>query len=78
MKKIVILLALLLALASLSGCISGIEKFKELFTPPPSYEWVTKVDQKGEFGIFDILNKNLGKVDYFPFTIENGTKYLHV
>ena len=76
-EKIVIVVASIIILASLSGCVQ-MEKFKKLFISPPTYQWMTKVDQRGDFGIFDIINKNLGKVDYFPFTIDNGTKYLHV
>ena len=70
---------LLLILPFMDGCVyPQIEKVKRFFVPPEKYEWRTKVDEKGDFGIFDILNKNLGKEEYFPFNIENGTKYLHI
>jgi len=78
-NKAVIIIAMLLLMPMLNGCIAPqIGKIKEFFTPPQKYEWVKKVDEKGEFGILDIINSNLAKVDYFPFMIENGTKFLHV
>ena len=79
MKRLVIVVMLLLILPLLNGCTyPQIEKVKRFFVPPEKYEWRVKVDEKGDFGLFDILNKNLGKEEYFPFNIENGTKYLHI
>ena len=78
-KRIAIVITLLLVMLALNGCVyPQIEKVKRFFVPPPKYEWVKKVDEKGDFGVFDILNKDLGKKEYFPFSIENGTKFLHI
>ena len=79
MKK-VIFIALMLILPSLTGCIkiSQVKKLEEIITPPQKYKWIKKVDEKADFGLFDMINAEIAKVDYYPFMVENGTKFLHI
>ena len=76
-----LIVALLLILPAITGCVEiqeAKEKVQSFLKPSMEYKWVKKVNEKADFGLFDIINSDMAKVDNYPFMVENGTEFLHI
>ena len=74
-----LIVALLLILPAITGCVEiqeAKEKVQSFLKPSMEYKWVKKVNEKADFGLFDIINSDMAKVDNYPFIVENGINLL--
>ncbi len=80
MNKLAILL-LVSSLILLNGCVELNEmeqKAKQFLSPPEKFIWLNKINQSTDFGLLDMINKDMAKVDEYPLIIHNSTKYLRI
>ncbi len=80
-KKLPFIIALLLVMPMLSGCIGPKELYERLMTflkEPQQYAWVKIVVEEDDFGIWDMINTDAAKNTSITFMVQNGTKFLHI
>lgn len=80
MNKLIVSI-LISSLLLLNGCVEIKEveqKAKQFFSTPQKFIWLNKINQTTDFGLLDIINKDMAKVDRYPFIIQKSTKYLRI
>jgi len=79
-KKFAVIVALLIILPMLSGCVGPKEIYEKLMSmlkKPQKYGWITIVEEENDFGFLDMINAELAKNDSIAFLVQEGTRYLH-